>query len=270
MRCPSCGAENPSDSTTCRACGAPLGARGERMDVTPETKTAYELQSAWQTGSAPSASYESLGDVEDASAASVPAGDARKGRGWLAGIIAAVVLAVLVGFVWGSGLFGGGASESPSEAGSAEDTAAQQANSLGFSISVPGLDADGSRIPIQITGTTATGEEYSHLFYLSMAGEVSEPIELEDGVYSVVVAGSPISSTGIVYNFDNAYDEVTLDAANDVQARSVTLDLEPIEALFVTDEQIEAAYQWAAADDACENADALRQAAYSRRTQALQ
>ena len=263
MRCPTCGTENPRGGARCGACGEPLGAGGgKRTDLTPEMTSAYELQSAWQMGSAPSASYDSLGEHEAAPVASASADGTRKGRGWLAGIIAAVVLAVLVGFAWGSGLLGGGTST--------EEPAETQLNNLAFIINVAGLDADGSRIPIQITGTTATGEEYSHLFYLSMAGEVSEPIELEDGVYSVVVAGSPISSTGIVYNFDNAYDEVTLDAANDVQARSVTLDLEPIEALFVTDEQIEAAYQWAAADDACENADALRQAAYSRRTQALQ
>ena len=265
MRCPSCGAENPRESASCGVCGSPLGERGGRMDVTPETTSAYEMQSAWQAG-APSASYESLGDVEDAPATSAPAGDARKGKGWLAGMVAVVVVAVLVGFVWGSGLFGG----SVSEGNPTEESAETQLNSLGFSINVPGIDMDSSRLPVQISGTTAAGEDYSHLFYFSSDAEVSEPIELEDGTYSVAVAGSPISSTGIVYDFDSAHDEVTLDAANDAQARSVTLDLVPIDALYVTDEQIEAAYQWAAADDACENAEALRQAAYNRRAQALQ
>ena len=269
MRCPSCGAENPYGSASCGVCGEPLGAGGARPDLTPETTSAYELQSAWQTGGAPSTLYESLGDVEEPPVASATAGDARKGRGWLAGIIAVVLLAVLAGFVWGSGLLGRGASKDSSEADSTEETAAQQANRLGFSINVPGLDADGSRIPIQITGTTATGESYSQSYFISVSADENEPIELEDGTYSVTVVGSPISSSGIVYNFDNASDRVTLDAANDVQTGSVTLDLVPIDAPYVTDDQIEAAYEWAAADDACANAEALRQAAYDRRTQSL-
>ena len=266
MRCPTCGTENPRGSACCRACGEPLGAGGgKRTDLTPETTSAYELQSAWQTGSAPSASYESLGDVEDAPVASVPVGDAQKERGWFIAVAAALLVGLLVGVAWAGGLFGEGAAKDALT----EESSAQQANRLRFSINAPRLDADGSRIPIQITGTTATGESYSQPYFISVIDDENEPIELEDGTYSVTVVGSPISSSGIVYNFDNASDEVTLDAANDAQAGSVTLGLEPVQALYVTDEQIEAAYEWAAADGACANADALRQAAYDRRTQSL-
>ena len=263
MNCPSCGATIPDGSKLCSACHDPLGSVGARTDVTPETVSAFELQSAWQTSGSPSSSYESLGDAELTPA--TKAAGIRKVRGGVVAVVVTllVVLLVGVGFVWGSGML---AEESTPEPPVADEP---QTSSIVFGFNIPGIDYASSRIPIRITGTTAAGESYDHTFYVaSMTGDVSEPIELEDGTYSVVAAGSPISSTGIVYDVDAARDEVTLVAANDAQVGSANLYFEPIAAADVTDEQIEAAYQWAAADEACTNADALRQAAYDRRAQA--
>ena len=263
MHCESCGEENPRGSAVCHACGAPLGAGGRRMDVTPEVVSALDVQSAWQTSGAPSPSYESLGEADEAPAVA----SARQGSGPLVAVVA-VLLAVLlvgVGFAFGSGLFAGG------------DTTEQEAgpkirtSEVRLSFSLPGIDPASSRIPILISGTTSSGEEFSHTYYISsMTGASSEPIELEDGTYNFIAVGSPISSTGIVYDFDAARDTVTLDAAHGQEPDAADLAFEPIPAAEVTDEEIEAAYRLAAADPACTNADALREAAYSRRAQALQ
>ena len=63
-------------------------------------------------------------------------------------------------------------------------------------ISAEGLDAYGSRIPVQVKGTDFEGNSFDQSFYVSYDGA---GINVRKGSYEVTILASPIASDGTVY-----------------------------------------------------------------------
>ena len=63
-------------------------------------------------------------------------------------------------------------------------------------ISAEGLDAYGSRIPVQVKGTDFEGNSFDQSFYVSYDGT---GINVRKGSYEVTILASPIASDGTVY-----------------------------------------------------------------------
>ena len=117
------------------------------------------------------------------------------------------------------------------------------------------LGEGSSCVPVSITGTTDEGNAYDETFFVSPVEGASEPIELLNGGYVVEVLGSPISADGVIYTYDGARAELELDAdEGETAEESITLALSPVNPLRASNEQLQAAYDWALKDE--EHADA--------------
>lgn len=127
------------------------------------------------------------------------------------------------------------------------------------------VENGGSRVPVEVTGTDASGEAVEEVVFVD---EVGFGIFLPDGSYTLRILGSPISWEGDVYAVDTerTYD---VEIAGGAPA-SVLLDFAEVPSDEVTDEQLEDAYRWAA-DGGCyssDTADLLRSMVEDRRAAA--
>lgn len=140
-------------------------------------------------------------------------------------------------------------------------------NEIVVPVQASGLDASGSRIAVHVKGLTSGGTSVEKDGYVDNEGK---GLALEQGMYEVTAVGSPISSSGVMYNLPTSGVSVEVTAeGGSSYAMSASLALTSIEAASVTDEQIEAARQWILKDpDRAPLADQLAEAARQRRAAA--
>lgn len=133
-------------------------------------------------------------------------------------------------------------------------------------------DAGASRLPVRVSGTDLDDTAVDEVQYVDSSGE---GVRLRQGSYELSVVASPIAADGAIYQVPDTSIpvEVSTDDPNEnIDATSEgSFVLTPIDAAEVTDEQIESAYELAAADDGegAADADALRDAAVKRRDDAV-
>lgn len=153
------------------------------------------------------------------------------------------------------------------------DEIARSVHPVTVAVSAPGWDttAGSSRLPVHITGTAGDGSQVDEVQYVASDGT---GIRLAQGTYQLAVAASPIAADGTIFTVPETAISLTFtsedtDSAIDATAQGA-FALQAIDALDVTDDQIEAAYTYASQDtgDGAANADVLRSAAVQRRDDA--
>lgn len=297
MFCPQCGSKQPDDAQFCAQCGAPLGMAGDANEpqVTPEPATSAEPETSPspapvaetavlpatdsdpETKEAKPAESEPAGSTAaNAPATSAPTPEKPKRKSHRTAIIAGAIAAALVcgggvgGVIWWQGEQARIAEEARIAAEEqAAYEAAHQKYPIQLTIQCEGLDtATGTMIPLHVTGTDFEGNEVDKLFFTD---QNSTDVELMQGDYVFEVPASPIAADGTIYDVaaptasglgGAVHEDGTFETQN-------VLILEPIDAVDVTDEQIEAAYDMAV-QGGCENADELRDAAIARRDEAVE
>ena len=297
MFCPQCGSKQPDDAQFCAQCGAPLGMAGDANEpqVTPEPATSAEPEtspspapvaetavlpatdSGPETKEAKPAESEPAGSTAaNAPATSAPTPEKPKRKSHRTAIIAGAIAAALVcgggvgGVIWWQGEQARIAEEARIAAEEqAAYEAAHQKYPIQLTIQCEGLDtATGTMIPLHVTGTDFEGNEVDELFFTD---QNSTDVELMQGDYVFEVPASPIAADGTIYDVaaptasglgGAVHEDGTFETQN-------VLILEPIDAVDVTDEQIEAAYDMAV-QGGCKNADELRDAAIARRDEAVE
>lgn len=135
-------------------------------------------------------------------------------------------------------------------------------------VSAEGLDKNGSRVPVRITGTQDDGVKIDLDTYV---GPGSDPLSVYPGTYKVKVLGSPISADGVIYDYEDVSCKVVVkDLGAGAKARKTRkLVLTPIAAADMTKEQVSEAREWAQADPEREDvADDLASAAVERHNNA--
>ena len=133
--------------------------------------------------------------------------------------------------------------------------------------------AGASRLPVHVEGTDSKGEKVDEVQYATSDGR---GINLRQGNYVLSVPASPIAADGTVFSVSNTQVEVSF-TAKDEEGSEIDatgrggFELTPIDALEVTDEQINKAYEYASKDttDGAPDADALKTAATKRRDDAV-
>lgn len=297
MFCPQCGSKQPDGAQFCAQCGAPLGMAGDANEpqVTPEPATGAEPETSPspapvaeaavlpatdsdpETKEAKPAESEPAGSTAaNAPATSAPTSEKPKRKSHRTAIIAGAIAAALVcgggvgGVIWWQGEQARIAEEARIAAEEqAAYEAAHQKYPIQLTIQCEGLDtATGTMIPLHVTGTDFQGNEVDELFFTD---QNSTDVELMQGDYVFEVPASPIAADGTIYDVaaptasglgGAVHEDGTFETQN-------VLILEPIDAVDVTDEQIEAAYDMAV-QSGCENADELRDAAIARRDEAVE
>lgn len=297
MFCPQCGSKQPDDAQFCAQCGAPLGMAGDANEpqVTPEPATSAEPETSPspapvaetavlpatdsdpETKEAKPAESEPAGSTAaNAPATSAPTPEKPKRKSHRTAIIAGAIAAALVcgggvgGVIWWQGEQARIAEEARIAAEEqAAYEAAHQKYPIQLTIQCEGLDtATGTMIPLHVTGTDFEGNEVDELFFTD---QNSTDVELMQGDYVFEVPASPIAADGTIYDVaaptasglgGAVHEDGTFETQN-------VLILEPIDAVDVTDKQIEAAYDMAV-QGGCENADELRDAAIARRDEAVE
>lgn len=296
MFCRKCGAEMEGGARFCPKCGLPVadaseepsGEFGQAPDDADEA--VEQLVSVEDEGeptgsvaaSPESAEGSSTGKVfglesdsadADAEGAVAPARSARPKKPF---IIAVIVVVLLI--LGGSGYyFGVVAPERAREAAEQEALAAECV--VRVSVSAEGWDtaAGASRVPLRVKGREERGKKVNKVYYVDSAGA---GLKLRRGTYTVIVAGSPIAADGTIYAVPDTEVEVKVDEKSaakkgGVDATGDAVELGPVPATDVTDEQIAAAKKWAegdkgAADAGCTfDAEALATAAAKRRDDAV-
>lgn len=148
-----------------------------------------------------------------------------------------------------------------------EAAGANAADAHALPIWVPWLDAEGSRVPVMVRGTTVDGTKVDEVAYVEYDGS---GLELSAGSYKVKVVGSPISSDGVIYETTDDTLRISVGMRGEYTFSSTVLTLNPIEATEVTDGQIEEALEWAKGDEkVAKRADDLAKAVRDRRETVL-
>lgn len=180
----------------------------------------------------------------------------------MVGIGAGVGL-VLVG-AFAIPMLANGASPAASQQGSNVATDLVTQKELVVPVQASGLDASGSRIALHVKGLTSGGKSIEQDGYVNYEGK---GLTLEQGMYEMTVIGSPISSSGVIYNLPTTSVSVEVSAeGGSSYTTGSSLTLTPVDAASVTDEQIEAARQWALNDpEHAASADQLAEAVRQRR-----
>lgn len=278
--CSSCGAPVQPDEAFCSSCGARIGAptpaaAAGQLDVTvPDMARVSAYGSAVTTpGAAPAAAGVAPYAPMPAAAPAPEPPAKRGGKGKIVAIIVGVLAALaLIG--GGIGWYLHNQHEQEVAAQQAAEEAAHAPRKVTIDIIAEGWDttAGASRLPVRIVGEDLDGEEVDEIQYVASDGT---GIEIRRGDYEFAFPGSPIAADGTIYTPPSGAIDVTVeseDADAVIDATGDTsLTLVPIDALEVTDEQIEAAYQLALADEdeGAPDADSLRSAAVARRDEAV-
>lgn len=281
--CSSCGAPIQPDEAFCSSCGARIGApapaapaaAAEQLDVTvPDMARVSAYGSAVTTPGAVPAAAGVAPYAPMPAAAPAPEPPAKRGgKGKIVAIVVGV-LAVLALIGGGIGWYLHNQHEQEVAAQQAAEEAAHAPRKVTIDIIAEGWDttAGASRLPVRIVGEDLDGEEVDEIQYVASDGT---GIEIRQGDYEFAFPGSPIAADGTIYTPPSGAIDVTVeseDADAVIDATGDTsLTLAPIDALEVTDEQIEAAYQLALADEdeGAPDADSLRSAAVARHDEAV-
>ena len=285
--CSSCGAPVQPDEAFCSSCGARIGAPAPAADAAASAVAAGQLDvtvpdmarasaygpAATTPGAAPAAAGVAPYATMPAAAPTPEPPAKRGGKGKIVAIVVGV-LAVLALIGGGIGWYLHDQHEQEVAAQQAAEEAAHAPRKVTIDIIAEGWDtkAGASRLPVRIVGEDLDGEAVDEIQYVASDGT---GIEIRQGEYEFAFPGSPIAADGTIYTPPSGAIEVSVsseDADAVIDATGDTsLTLAPIDALEVTDEQIEAAYQLALADEdeGAPDADSLRSAAVARHDEAV-
>jgi hypothetical protein len=127
----------------------------------------------------------------------------------------------------------------------------QSTHPVTFVVNISNYDKGSSRIPMHITGTDINGDTVDETIFLAHSGV---DVELLKGRYHAEVVGSPISSTGVIYEIPTSTINFTLGDDLDPgegyrMPNSLALVFTPIDAQNMTDQKIEDALSWARKDE---------------------
>lgn len=224
-------------------------------------------------GSGP-VSPESLADKARAGANAPKKKDPRKIAAIVTGVI--VAIAVVGGGTWAFINYQHQQQVAAEQAQQEKDEAIAKAEHVVvIKVSGDGWDtsAGASRLPVHVEGTDSKGEKVDEVQYATSDGR---GVNLRQGNYVLSVPASPIAADGTVFSVSNTQVEVSF-TAKDEEGSEIDatgrggFELTPIDALEVTDEQINKAYEYASKDttDGAPDADALKTAATKRRDDAV-
>lgn len=215
----------------------------------------------------------SLADKARAEAIAPKKKDPRKIAAIVAGVI--VAIAVVGGGTWAFINYQHQQQEAAERAQREKDEAIAKAEH-GVVIKVNGdgwdTSAGSSRLPVHVEGTDSQGEKVDEAQYATSDGH---GINLRQGNYVLSVPASPIAADGTVFSVSNTQVEVSFTTKEEGSEIDATgrggFELTPVDALDVTDEQINKAYEYASKDttDGAPDADALKAAATKRRDDAV-
>ena len=116
-------------------------------------------------------------------------------------VFAALLVAVAVGIglyvaTRVGGLLPGGSSQTSQVSDAQVGDTEQTQYTLELPLVIPGLDENGSRVPVRVKGATDTGVAIDGVMFADMQ---TRCISLEPGSYQISIAASPISAEGWLY-----------------------------------------------------------------------